>query len=361
MLGDLASVRIPDTIDPTIGWRSWQAKWSFGDRALLVSPDRNDFVWSGGGQWSDAVCEHGAGSDCQCGFNAFISERQLLTSQYMLNRVWGQVELAGEVREFPLGYRAQMARPLKLYVRESDADLAEALAGRYGCEVEIVDPDQMPVHIPPVAVDQAPDVSYLAELFDWIHGRNTYLLAAVTTLLVIIGAVVILLIERSYHHHVMQAIAHNGYYAQWGHMPILFAIAAVCSLPAFLIAMTSPSWYCTIYNMGLVSLTIVVLLVPAVIEGPGNKRDGYALEHYAEIVSVSEHRVTLTAGTKRTFSLNADIAQIRPGSCRYTRPGYSIEDVKECRHGASVTITYDKARALRRLKRQLASPGSRLL
>ncbi len=35
MLGDLASVRIPDTIDPTIGWRSWEAKWSFGDRALL--------------------------------------------------------------------------------------------------------------------------------------------------------------------------------------------------------------------------------------------------------------------------------------------------------------------------------------
>ncbi len=145
MLGDMKNL-IPDLVEAKVGWRTWDVKQSF-DRPVLMSPIFK-ILWPWRFERSvQALCEHSAkertkADVCRCGINAFHSLQQLGCEEYVDQIVWGQVELWGEVREYPGGYRAECARPISLWISpeaKNAQELAENLAELYGCPAVVAD------------------------------------------------------------------------------------------------------------------------------------------------------------------------------------------------------------------------------
>lgn len=118
--------------EPISGWRAWKCVRQADGTLRLVSPSVGT-VWQPG--WIDAEpcmqCTGQAQADCVCGINACKRRRHLC--YYAVETVVGRVELAGTVRQFQRGYRAERAKPVELHVRSGRADLAAGLAQVYGC------------------------------------------------------------------------------------------------------------------------------------------------------------------------------------------------------------------------------------
>lgn len=160
MLGD--DYTVCDLIDPIIGWRGWNV-----DQDHFVSPDqgtpwtsRGELVWDkrcrcrtfpffktiqkvvsgvtsgviwsvssslpinavkvGPSQPAPAAPASASSDPCHCGINAFAARDQLALSRYLVRRrhrthAVGTVALAGEVRVFERGYRADRARVDKVW------------------------------------------------------------------------------------------------------------------------------------------------------------------------------------------------------------------------------------------------------
>lgn len=128
-------------IDPIVGWRSWDVKYERGEqkRLNLVSPTQGA-IWP-----VDELVAKPCGSrsheldpsSCLCGINAYVDEQHLLTGEYALKPVWGQVQMWGHVRKFEKGWRAERARPVKLWTTLGREE-ARMLSEQYSCPVEHV-------------------------------------------------------------------------------------------------------------------------------------------------------------------------------------------------------------------------------
>jgi hypothetical protein len=156
----LSDIRIPDAIEPIVGWRYWR----LGGDGRLRSLTGRQHVWKPG-QAIEATCRfveadprdrrlqlvpgYGArphtspGTDCTCGLYASRNlERLRGQILFGLRRmVVGEVSLWGSVIPGQHGYRAQYAYPKRLCVfeRVADADPAVVLAlADYGVPVEVI-------------------------------------------------------------------------------------------------------------------------------------------------------------------------------------------------------------------------------
>jgi hypothetical protein len=154
-------VRIPDSIEPLVGWRYWR----LDDAGRLASLGDVGFSWQPGEPYR-AYCKSGQRDPydfrhryvsglvtewhdspeerCRCGLYAARSledlRGQLLTGLAL--GVVGEVFLWGKVIPGQLGYRAQFAYPKRLYVmrRTHDSDRGELAEGLepYGVPVDVV-------------------------------------------------------------------------------------------------------------------------------------------------------------------------------------------------------------------------------
>ena len=139
--------RVPDVLGHIIGWRAWDVIGP--DRQPLLRSKVWDYIWRPG-RWNVARCELKPQHDpktqvpmegCSCGFYAAISREHLLEKMAYhaygdhSTTVIGEVAFVGKVIPGSLGWRAQKARPLRLYVPYERWRLAEGLERVYGCEV----------------------------------------------------------------------------------------------------------------------------------------------------------------------------------------------------------------------------------
>lgn len=134
------SDRAPDVAGEIVAVRTWELKRLPRGDAVLLS--LNGTVWSGDG-WQQAACgrSYGCetpGEDCSCGIYAAKSRLHLETLDYH-DDVIGELALVGKVIVAENGYRAERARPLRLWVPFDDWDCAAPLAQRYGVTVGLAD------------------------------------------------------------------------------------------------------------------------------------------------------------------------------------------------------------------------------
>ena len=121
-----ALVEETSTQEPVVAWRFWMLVGDTLQGAREVWTDRVKHAKCG-------VCAEVPGVSCTCGIYAFSVKPDAL--QFGYDEAWipGRVELSGVVIEHELGYRAQTARILELWV--PDIDIAAAFERRYGCFV----------------------------------------------------------------------------------------------------------------------------------------------------------------------------------------------------------------------------------
>jgi hypothetical protein len=156
----LSDIRIPDAIEPIVGWRYWR----LGHDGRLRSLTGGQHVWvpgqaiEAGCRFADAdsrdrrlqlvpgygVGPHASpGAGCTCGLYA-SRDLHRLRGQILFGlrrMVVGEVSLWGTVIPGQHGYRAQYAYPKRLCVfeRVADADPALLLAlADYGVPVEVI-------------------------------------------------------------------------------------------------------------------------------------------------------------------------------------------------------------------------------
>jgi len=158
--------RIPDGIDPIVGYRAWY--YTIGQRGARLHPliRRGSGVpagvsdWDGASWgWVTATCSRGAASwhvapeeNCTCGFYAMstlppvVSACGFRTAEIgpgdTSGVVLGRVELAGKVIEHEWGYRAERARIVELIPFRGTQQSVMILAARLG--LPISEPVDMP-------------------------------------------------------------------------------------------------------------------------------------------------------------------------------------------------------------------------
>src|SRR6266576_981929 len=158
--------RIPDGIDPIVGYRAWY--YEIGPRGARLHPliQRGSGVAAGASDWDGAswwwvkaTCSRGAASwhvapeeECTCGFYAMstlppvVSGCGFRTAQIgpasNSGVVMGRVELAGKVIEHEWGYRAERARIAELIPFRGTERSVMILAARLG--LPISEPVDMP-------------------------------------------------------------------------------------------------------------------------------------------------------------------------------------------------------------------------
>jgi hypothetical protein len=158
--------RIPDGIDPIVGYRAW--RYTIGQRGARLHPlvqrgsggPRGVSVWDEASwSWVTATCSRGAASwhvapeeDCTCGFYAMstlppvVSACGFRTAEIGTGStsgvVMGRVELAGKIIEHEWGYRAERARIAELIPFRGTEQSVMILAARLGL------PISEPVDIP---------------------------------------------------------------------------------------------------------------------------------------------------------------------------------------------------------------------
>lgn len=144
-------MKAPDYIEPIVGWRAWRVARDRGGLVLLSGV--YDVRWEPGRETS-ASCQAGGahaapGRRCRCGIYAVrepaAAVRYLIgrDEREVVHRVIGQVALWGRVIEGELGWRAEQAYPVRIWVplrRTSghEAPAMEVLLGleRYGVPLE---------------------------------------------------------------------------------------------------------------------------------------------------------------------------------------------------------------------------------
>jgi hypothetical protein len=161
--------RVPDGIDPIVGYRAWY--YEIGQRGARLHPliQRGSGVHAGVGDWDGAswswvtaTCSRGAASwhvapeeDCTCGFYA-MSTLPPVVSACGFSRagivpgdtsgvVLGRVELAGKIIEHEWGYRAERARIAELIPFRGTEQSVMILAARLG--LPISEPVDMPSRV----------------------------------------------------------------------------------------------------------------------------------------------------------------------------------------------------------------------
>jgi hypothetical protein len=161
--------RVPDGIDPIVGYRAWY--YTIGQRGARLHPlvqrgsgsptgvgDWDGASWS----WVTATCSHVAASwhvapeeDCTCGFYAMSTLPPVVpgcgfrtaeigpgsTSGVVL----GRVELAGKIIEHEWGYRAERARIVELIPFRGTERSVMILSARLGLPVS--EPVDMPSRV----------------------------------------------------------------------------------------------------------------------------------------------------------------------------------------------------------------------
>lgn len=140
-----SELRVPDVVGEIVGWRAWKIIGS--EREPRLFSVTNSTLWVPG-EWIEAVCSRGHTSEqiphegCACGIYAARTREHLLEMSY--NRygdddtvVIGEVGFAGKVIPGTQGWRAQKARPLRLFVPYERWRFVERLAGDYGVPVEL--------------------------------------------------------------------------------------------------------------------------------------------------------------------------------------------------------------------------------
>jgi hypothetical protein len=151
-----SSDRVPDGIEPILGYRMWRYTFKRG-RAVLHSlncPGK----WSAGGacpwqragrNWVVASCTTYGGrrhsapvEDCSCGLYAMNTVRDLLVRWSGSEMVLGRVELARKVIEHDYGYRAERARVVELILVEGAEQDVSRLATGWG--IPVGDPATLP-------------------------------------------------------------------------------------------------------------------------------------------------------------------------------------------------------------------------
>ena len=157
--------RIPDGIEPIVGYRAWY--YSIDQRGARLHPliQRGSGVaagisdWDGASWWwVTATCSRGAASwhvapeeDCTCGFYAMstlppvVSACGFRTTEIgpgdTSGVVLGRVELAGKIIEHEWGYRAERARIVEFIPLAGTERSVMILAARLG--VPIAEPVDM--------------------------------------------------------------------------------------------------------------------------------------------------------------------------------------------------------------------------
>ena len=160
--------RIPDGIDPIVGYRAWY--YEIGQREARLHPITQGSgvgpragAWDGASWgWVTAMCSlvgpaswHVAPmEDCSCGFYAMRELRPVVQDAAQLH-VWrnlglgctssvvlGRVELAGKIIEHDRGYRAERARIVELIPFRGTQQSVMILAARLG--LPISEPVDMP-------------------------------------------------------------------------------------------------------------------------------------------------------------------------------------------------------------------------
>jgi hypothetical protein len=138
---------VPDVIGEIVGWRAWRVIGP--DRQPLLKSAVWDYIWRPG-RWNVARCDlrnHDPKTQvpmegCSCGFYAGRTREHLLHMAYNQygahdTVVIGEVAFVGKVIPGTQGWRAQKARPLRLYLPFERWRLAEGLEATYGCEVRL--------------------------------------------------------------------------------------------------------------------------------------------------------------------------------------------------------------------------------
>lgn len=156
-------MRVPDYIEPTIGYRMWNVSQLDG-LWYLSSIAQVGLVWPTDGplrathvgdgvKWLALNIFHlseGSGDSppvapvkgCACGIYAYAEPERVMESVEgaVFRRVVGEVEMWGKVWEHDLGYRAEFARPRALWGLAGGMGLpaVQTLADRYG--VPVIEP-----------------------------------------------------------------------------------------------------------------------------------------------------------------------------------------------------------------------------
>lgn len=116
-----------EVVDAVLGWRCWSVRFDHGE-ATLYSMVQRDVAWPKGAPLT-AVC----GAKCEriismsldvteldehsCGVYAWNYKPNQLIPRW--DHLWGEVALWGTVHRHELGYRADHALPLALFMDES--------------------------------------------------------------------------------------------------------------------------------------------------------------------------------------------------------------------------------------------------
>jgi hypothetical protein len=131
----------PDLIEPFVGWRAWGVSERSGE-VWLVS--HGDIDWPHHGPLV-AECHRGHAAPapkCTCGIYALAGVE---IPYYAYDgdhsyRIFGEVALWGTVVRGTRGYRAECARPVRLFLAYKDFRLAQPLRDAYGVPVRLTDP-----------------------------------------------------------------------------------------------------------------------------------------------------------------------------------------------------------------------------
>jgi len=168
--------RVPDSIQPLVGYRAWLFTNNVRGASLLPIGGRplTSTAWEGANYgWVWAACPFGGrekldyppdsildrpphaipGEDCSCGFYAMkvLTRAQQLTMELQRgpDLTLGRVELAGKVIEHSMGYRAARARIAALIPIRGNERTVKRLAQRLGLPLDPVilrwsSPDGLP-------------------------------------------------------------------------------------------------------------------------------------------------------------------------------------------------------------------------
>jgi hypothetical protein len=157
--------RIPDGIEPLVGYRMWSATLEHRHASLHsltcseVEPcpwDRPPFTWATASCFLEMG--HAAPSEgCSCGIYALKSLPELTTSMGWVplvgTVVLGRVELAGKIIEHDTGYRAERARIVELIPIEGQIRDVMLVANRVGLPISRAVPGNSLVQRPEVRVE----------------------------------------------------------------------------------------------------------------------------------------------------------------------------------------------------------------
>ena len=137
-------VHVPDAITPLVGWRCWGVSETLDGFRLVSNPfDGHTTIWPSQ-RPLEAVCRAGREHDppdeaCTCGIYALADGLPYYSYDegYV---VFGEVTLFGAVIRGSRGFRAQMARPKRLFLAYRHYAYVGPLRSAYRIPVCLVDP-----------------------------------------------------------------------------------------------------------------------------------------------------------------------------------------------------------------------------